>query len=318
MPFLTQRAVTRSAGVTLGSVLLLSIAATVTMAADDPGDSSLCDTISVEELNALGPLQFNDPGFGTAGLCSFEASSGSSSLTLVVSGISFELVRSSSPDLAEVMVGERSAVVADGVLHVGLDEGILSVILTLTEGDDDSGVDALEYTIDVAEIVVPALDASRAMADEAAPAGSLEPPPEVDGITWRDADVVSGEELLGASEEQAAIWQPLLDSVGVDASQFFLIDTTASDVDSGERLGSYSAIRLVGSDEARLRPAIIDWLATTSGRDVSTEAVTLGGKDVTAVSLDGEPQSYLYVTGDTVHALTMSEEAAARVLQRMP
>jgi hypothetical protein len=319
MRFLAKRAAGfRRPAAHLGFVLALVAVATVSMAADSPADGSLCDAMSVEELNTIGPLQFDDPEPGSPGICSFVASSGASSLSLVVSGLSFELVRTSVPDLAEVVVGDRSAVAVDGSLHVDLGEGILSVILTLAPGEGATGLDPLEYAIDVAEIVVPTLVASHTTADDPAQDGSPGSPPEVAGISWRDADVVSGEELLAAGEEQAAVWQPLLDSVAVDATQFFLTETSASDADSGERLGSYSAIRLVGIDESLLRSAIIDWLSTVSGRDVGTEAVTLGGKDVTAVSLDGESQGYLYITGDTAHSLSMAEEAAIRVLEAMP
>ena len=210
MRFLAKRSTGfRRPGADLGVVLALIAAATVSMAAESPADTSPCDAISVDELNALGPLEFDDPELGTPALCSFATSSGSTSLALVISGLSYQLVRTSAPDLAEVVVGDRSAVAVDGSLHVDLGEGILSVILTLAPGDGATGVDPLEYAIDVAEIVVPTLVASRATADDPAHAGELEPPPAVAGIAWRDADVVSGEELFAAGEEQAAIWQPL-------------------------------------------------------------------------------------------------------------
>lgn len=310
----------RPLGVVLGVALALAIPAASALGADDDGSGSLCEATTIEAINAIGPLQFEDSAFGGSALCFLEASTGSATLTLAVSGISFDLMRGSSPDLVEVTVGDRPAVAAEGLLHVGLEEGILTVNLALSDPDAVGDVDPVEYAIDVAEIVVPALEASQAAEGGPATASTLAPPPEVAGIDWsRSPDVVSGDQMMEADEGQAAIWQPLLDAAGVDATQLFTIDSNALDAESGDRVGTYAAIQLVDVDEERLRSALLDWLRTASGSDdVVTEDITLGGKDVTRLSVDGELRGYLYFSGDTAHAVTMPDEAAAMVLEALP
>jgi hypothetical protein len=312
--------IARPLGVVLGLALGLAVPAASAIGADDDGTGWLCEATTIEAINAIGPLQFEDSGFGGPASCFLEASSGSATLALGVSGISFDLVRESSPDVVEVMVGDRPAVAAEGFLHVGLEEGILTVNLALSDPDAIGDIDPVEYAVDVAEVVVPALEASQVADGGPTSASTLGPPPEVAGIDWpRSPDVVSAEQLIEADEQQALIWQPLLDAAGVDATQLFTINANARDAESGDIVGNYAAIQLVGIDEERLRSALIDWLRTQSADDeVVTEDITLGGKDVTRLSVGGELRGYLYLIGDTAHALTMPDDAVARVLEALP
>lgn len=318
MTFLTRHWTrSRVPGAALGVVLALTVPAAGVSGAEAPTDS-LCETISVEQLNALGPLQYAAPEPVIAGMCVFEESSGSASLALVISGVSFDLMRTSSPEAVEAMVGDRPAVAIDGSLHVGLDEGILSVILEFTSADAVGDLDPIAYAIDVAEIVVPALATMSGTDDPASP-GTLVPPPEVEGITWGRSQVVNGEELMESDEQQQGIWQPLLDAVGLDAAQLFTMDVTAIDAQTEERLGTYSAIQLVGTETDRLRSAIVDWVRSSSGdAGLTTNDVALGGKDVVLLTFSAGNTGYLYVAGDTAHALTIPEAAAATVLEALP
>lgn len=160
--------------------------------------------------------------------------------------------------------------------------------VTLDPGDspDAAGVDPIDYALSVAEVVVPAL--------------GVAPPNE--------EETAAGDAL-----------QPLADAAGVDPSELtLLMDANARDADSGEMLGSYAAIQVAGLDGEQLEAAIVSWMGTVSGEDVSTDVLSLGGKDVTALSAGGQLRGYLYVAGDIVHTFTMSEEVAAKILETLP
>jgi hypothetical protein len=279
----------------------------------------LCDTISVEQLNSLSALQYDTAQSFIGDSCTFEAApgqSGSHALTLYLSGFSFDMMRS-SPGVSEVMVGERTAIVFEGDLHVGLDEGILSVIPDFAGSEVAQGLDRIEYAIDVAEVVVPALEAMSTGSEEPSSEGSLAPPPQLDGMSWRSQGPMPGEELVGSSDEQRALWQALLDAAGADASQLSVIDASGT-TESGERFGTYAAIRIVGLDGAQLSSVLLDWLRSTSGEDIASEELTLDGRSVSRLSVGGEIRGYVYVAGDVAHALTMSEENAAHMLEVLP
>lgn len=303
----------------LGVAVAMSIPTASTQAADAADEGSLCDTITIEELNALGPLQFEPPEFFSgANICAFGPADSSDSYTLylTVSGFSLEDMRTAAeaePDFVEVLVGDQPAIMAGGDLHVGLDEGILSVGV---DPDDAGGIDPVEYIVDIAEIVVPALAA--APASDAGGEVTVARPPDVEGIDWRGGQSLSRGQDLMEDENQAALWQPLLDATGAEPAQLVLLNVSAFD-DADERLGQYDAIRVAGSDPASFRSALIEWLRTASGgEDASFEDRTLGGKDVVSFSVGGELAGYLYFAGDTAHALTMPEEHAARVLEALP
>lgn len=319
MTFLT-RTWTRSRlpGTSLGVALLLALPAAGVSGAASPAAGTLCDTISVAELDAIGPFQYAAPELATADLCAFRTVSGSTSLTLVLSGISFDLMRSSMPEAVDIMVGDRPAVAIDGDLHVGLEDGLLSVIPEIGSADAVGDVDPIAYAIEVAEVVVPAL-ATMSGTQDPPSAGTLVPPPEAEGVTWGRSQVVSGEELFASDDQQRGIWQPLLDAVGLDPSQLFTMSVNAVDTQTGDGIGNYSAIQLVGVEADRVRSAVIDWVRTLSGDDgLEIRDVTLGGKDVVLLTFTAGTTGYVHVAGDTAHALTLPEAIAATVLEALP
>jgi len=303
------RAISLASGLALAAAL-----SAPAFAAEPPGDS-LCAAISVDELAALGPLSYEPPAQGAPSYCVFEAADGSYTLTLATTEISYELMR--DPEAEEYSPGGRPATGVEGGVFVDLGEERLAVTLDPGDSPDAAGLDPVEYALSVAEIVVPALGIAPA-SEEAAAGDALQPPP-VDGIEWGRTSVVTAAQLIDADAEQATIWQALADAAGVDPSELSLLtDARARDAESGEVLGSYAAIQVAGVDAEQLEAAIVSWMGTVSGEDASTDAISLGGKDVTALSAGDQLRGYLYAAGDVVHVLTMSEEDAARVLQALP
>jgi hypothetical protein len=308
--------VPRPISLALSLTLSATLSATA-LAAGDPGDS-LCQATSVDELAALGPLTFETPTEGAPSYCVFEAAGdGSYRLTLATSGISYDRLRDENPEAEEYSPGGRPATGLEGSIIVDLGDELLVVTLDPGDSPDAAGVDPIDYALSVAEVVVPALGVAPPSEEETA-GDALQPPP-VDGIEWGRTSVVTASELIEADAEQAAVWQPLADAAGVDPSELRLsMDANARDAETGEVLGNYAAIQVAGADGEQLGAAIISWMGTVSGEDVSTDVVSLGGKDVTALSAGGQLRGYLYVAGDIVHAITMSEDDAARVLEALP
>jgi hypothetical protein len=305
-----RRVLSLALGLTLSATLCLSA-----IAAEPPGDA-LCEAISIEELAALGPLTFETPAEGAPVYCVFEASGdGSYSLTLATTEASYDLMR--DPGSEEYSPGGRPATAFEGSLIVDLGETRLAVTLDPGDSPDAAGVDPIAYALRVAEVVVPALGVAPASDEETAAGDELQPPP-VDGIEWGRTSVVTAAELIEANEGQAAVWQPLADAAGVDTTELSLLNANARDAASGEILGTYAAIQVAGLAGEQLKAAIISWMGTVSGEDVSTDVIPLGGKDVTALSAGGELRGYLYVAGDIVHTFTMSEDDAARILRALP
>jgi hypothetical protein len=305
--------VPRAISLASGLALAVTLSAPA-FAAEPPGDS-LCEAISVDELAALGPLTYRTPTEGAPFYCVFEAADGSYTLTLATTGISYDLMR--DPESEEYSPGGRPATGIEGGVLVDLGEERLAVTLDPGDSPDAQGLDPVDYARGVAEIVVPALGLPPA-SEEAASGDALQPPP-VDGIEWGRTSVVTAAELIDADAEQATIWQALADAAGVDPSELSLLtDARARDADSGMALGSYAAVQVAGADGEQLQAAIVSWMGTVSGEEVSTDVISLGGKDVTALSAGDQLRGYLYAAGDVVHSLTMSEEDAARILQALP
>ena len=142
----------------VGIGLALTLPVGTTMAADAPSEDSLCSALSFEQLHELGPLRFETILFDSPQACAYGHSptGGTPLLSFVITGLSLDSMEQGFTDPIETMVGERRALVADDGLHVDIDGRILSFTLDLGS-DVDPAVDALEYSMSVAEIVVPAL-----------------------------------------------------------------------------------------------------------------------------------------------------------------
>jgi hypothetical protein len=294
----------------LGAAALATLASAVPLgtSAADAGTGSLCDALPLETLNALGPLDYRAPEFSTPTVCAYGAAGGGSyGLTLAISGISFDLMRTS--EVQESAIAERPAIAFEGGVIVDLGESVLVVTPDFADAPEASGLDPLDYASAVAEAVVPMLGVTVA---EAPVSSGL---PDVAGIEWGR---VSVEDLAEADADQLATWQPLLDTIGADAAQLVVVTANLADADSGDRLGTYSAIHVRGAEAVELRSATVDWMRAASGEDLGLEAIMLGGKAAEAVTVGGNPVGYLYVAGDTAYGLAVPEDVAARIVEALP
>lgn len=301
-------------------LLGLAILAPAATVAQTGEDGSLCDAVDLEAIDALDPLGGMSPELGAPAVCVLADASGSLTLTVTVSGLSYDLMRSSAPGVDELTVAGRPAIIVDDVLHVGLEDGIASIILEVDAGGERDDIDPLATLVDVAEVLVPTLHAGVATdSPDGPPPASLELP-EANGIEWGSVrDPRSLADLIAGDEAQAAIWQSLVEASGVEAERIVLHEVTALDPDSGERLGTYSTLRFEGGEGVGLRSVIVEWFRTINGgEDVTTTDLDLGGKDIVELEVGGESRGYLFVAGDTAHAITMPEEAAARLLEALP
>jgi len=310
-PTLSRRPRPRWISATIAATLALG-AHGVASAADDGFDSSLCDVITVEALDALGPLDYREPASGGPSFCVFEAAGdGGHSLTLTTSGISFEFMQ--DPDAPVYEVGGRPAIELEGSLLVDLGEALFVVSPAFGDSADAVGLDPIEYAIDVVEIAMPSLVVAKP--EVTAAAMDL---PEVAGMEWTGADVQTVAELTEGDESQQALWQPLADGLGITTAEVSLLSANGFDVESGDFVGPYSAIQAGGAEGDRLRSAIVGWLLTAGGDSASMDDLSIGGKDVMTFVIDGDIQGYLYVEGETAHSLPPSEDAAARILAALP
>lgn len=298
--------------VTLGIVLVLTIPGAAHAAEEAPG-GSLCDAITVEELDALGPLKYDAAAGGGPDYCVFEAAGdGSHSLTLAISSISYDLMK--TPDGVEYDVGGLPASVLEDSLLVDIGEGIFAVTPTFEGSPDAAGLDVIEYALAVAGLAAPALETTVPAGE---PADALQPP-EVEGIEWGRVDAQTAAEFIEADESQEGLWQPLADALGIGTGDLLIMTVNARDAESEDFIGAYSLIEATGAEGEQLRSALVDWLLMTGGEGATVEDISLGGKDVTTLSVAGEVRGYVYVVGNIAHAVPGPEDIAVRFLEALP
>lgn len=312
MPISLRRSRPRAVGATLGVVLALATTGAAHAAEEVPG-GSLCDAITVEALDALGPLKYDAPASGAPVFCVFEAAGdGSHSLTLAISSISYDLLK--APDAVEYEVGGLPALVLEESLVVDIGEDTFAVTPAFAGSPDAAGLDLIEYALAVAEVVVPALETTAPTEERA---DTLQPP-EVDGIVWGRVDARTAAEFIEADQGQEAVWQPLADALDIGTADLLILNVNARDAESEDFLGAYSAIEVTGAESARLRSALLDWIVKSAGEGAATEEIVLAGKDVSALSVGGEVAGYLYVVGNIAHAVPGPEDIAGRILDALP
>lgn len=309
----------RSMGISAAVGLALTVPMGTAMAADAPSEDSLCSAISFDQLHELGPLRFEAVLFDSPELCAYGPSptGGTPQLSFLILGLSLDFMEPEFTDPIETMVGGRRALTADGGLHVDVDGRILSFTLDL--GDEaEPAVDALEYSMIVAEIVVPAVMGGSASSQTAAADDGQLRVPEVEGIEWGGIqDVMTAEEMIAGDEMQAALWQPIFDATGAEPKDLVTLNVRAFKAGTTDELGFYGALRIEGADENALRAGFIDFLGNVGG-DVVIEDISLGGRDVQRMAAGDAISGVMYVDGDTVHTFTMSDEDAARVIEALP
>lgn len=126
-----------------------------------PEGPSLCESLSLETINALGPAQY-DTIEGSEGYCSYSTSSTEGGFaflsTSLDASLSLEDLRTFLPDGEEIAVAGRPAYAVMGQLFVELDEGVLTVAAVSVSADGSEIGDPGAYAISVAEALIAALE----------------------------------------------------------------------------------------------------------------------------------------------------------------
>jgi hypothetical protein len=328
----------RSAGmrtlapVMVAAILLTATAGTTVSAVEGTEEGSLCDVISVDELHSLSPLQYAEPELRSSAFCFYDASPeqlGPHSLNLSLRDVPFgsafedfrEAVREQFPGIVDVTIGgqqgyaDKSFPELPGVI-VGIDDSMLSIVPSIGTSDEGQGLDSIDYAMAVAEIIVPRLTGSI----EQTQATAIPPTPAVDGVEWTRVSESSGEEITSNDDVGFAdLLTGLLDAHGADIEQATLLSANARPENAGDPGGLYVALRISGVEGARLVPGLLDWLSTaTVDRAFAAVPATLGGKQATEISLDGETTGFAYATDDTLYLLSFPAELATKVLEQLP
>lgn len=331
MPSMKPRRVTP---VALATILLLVLAWTPISAAEGDGEVSLCDLLTLDELHGLSELRYAEPSFGSDMFCFYEASpdqAGPHSINLDYRELPFgmavrdmrDALREGGSDIIDVTVGDLPAYIdatyPDSLgLVVGLEDRSLSIIVSIGSSAEAGGLDPSAYALELGEVLVPKL-ASASTAQEPPRTDGLAPPP-IEGISWDIERELGGEQIRSESEEvELDLWSRLLDASGTGFDQASLLSATARDPETNERVGAYSAWRIVSADAAQLIPVLLEWLRGASGAEdfVATDAV-VGGRGVTEVSFGGERRGLVHASGDTLIIIELPDGAAATALERLP
>ena len=138
-------------------------------AAAGPAPATLCDVLSKDELNALSPLQFDDPpGFAADETqCQYDASplqEGNHGLSLGLTAPgepSFAITLAKAYGAVELTVADHPAYASDGSLLVEIGDQVLSVLPSLNDSAAGQGMDTDEYAVKIAEVVIGNLEAQE-------------------------------------------------------------------------------------------------------------------------------------------------------------
>lgn len=126
----------------------------------EPESPSLCESLSLEMVNALGPIQY-DLTEGSEGYCSYTSTSTDGGFAYLSASLDefvrLEDLRTYFPDGQDLTVAGRPAYADLGQLWVELDPGVLTIAAVSVDSDGSESVDPIGYATQVAEILVPRL-----------------------------------------------------------------------------------------------------------------------------------------------------------------
>jgi hypothetical protein len=128
----------------------------------EPESPSLCESLTVEAVNALGPMQY-DQVEGSEGYCSYTTTSTEGGFAYLSVSLDQALrlddLKTLFPDGEDLSVSGRTAYAALGQLWIELDEGVLTIAGVSALDDGSPVVDPIEYAVSVAELVIATLAA---------------------------------------------------------------------------------------------------------------------------------------------------------------
>ena len=296
-------------------------------------EAGLCRVMDIDAIAEMTGQQYEaSPFWDLADNCKYLATShpdGNHYVRLHLDGLApYERYREGSLDPVDLEVGGRPAFSAfdedpRGWLNtqVAVDLGEVTLRATLI-ADEGADPDQMDNTVRLAEMAVAGLDdegAAGPAATEAEPEAASDVPPidlpAVDGMTWEREYHGYGATALDSDIAPLGI-DVLLDAIDADISRFGAHGADARDIDSGERLGAYLALRVDGADRESMEHAVLVWVAALlelPEAPVATDSI--GGLDVLVVAPgEGMEPVYIYTTGDTVHLISTPEGEAARIL----
>lgn len=312
----------RALSVSAVLAVALAGAGTVAGADDEPG---LCRLFDIDEFAAATGQEYEQPPFwDLADNCKYVATSNpdgqhyvSLSLTELVP---YDRVRESALNATDLEIDGHPAFAASDEIsvrdelreyvYVDLDGVTLVVTLIAEEGTIS---DQRDQVISLAETAVPGLgDLGPAATEPAAAADvSVLELPTVEGVSWSGEWSGGGAELSDPSSVE-----PLLQELGAEMASLTVRTARAESAADGSSLGSITAMRVDGADEAALQGAVETWLSGLFGID-GLEASSLGGKDVATLEVDGQTL-LAYVTGDTLVVIDFGGPEAERLLAELP
>jgi hypothetical protein len=315
------RSLTRRRAGSIGIAVTLALFVTSPTGAEE---GSLCEALTLEDVSAIVDLPWELHLEDAIG-CVYGEPEGHPSSHYVAlqyeDGATFaELVAEEGS--REVLVGEHRGVFTGGALWVQVGDQLLLLYGGFTDPDVQSRVDIEGFLVDAARAAVD--DLPEGGGSDAGPpdrAGEAEAAglPQLEAIEWDIALDLQGEEVIDDfSDDNRALWQVVLKTLGAEADGMSLISADVLSALSGDEIGRYTRTVVPGADAAALRAALEGQYRALLGPDLVIEDVVIGGKDVSAVSILNEPQAYLYYVGDTLHAFVGPEDILELIITELP
>lgn len=326
---MTTRARSAVPAAILAGTLLLLLPDTAAVAAADETAGSLCDTISVEELEGLTGLAY-EPALSEPWICNYvsPAGAGFDTILLAMDATGVDDVEGQRyPGSVEVTVAGASGVANsdDGDVFLVLDAGEHGTLRVNVDAGsaEAAGSDGLALAQAIAEIVIPNLGATAAAAPgSGTPASStdgsaLAPPAEIAAaLDLRESISASGEAVFeGRSEDEVAVFAAMLDTLGAQRERLSIYAASAGSGDS------YLAVRVADAPEGAVQPALMDAIGLSGALEGWTsEVASVGGKDVTRMTSQASPDRpvHVYADGDVVYLVQLLPEDAAALLESLP
>jgi hypothetical protein len=315
----------------VAALLLTLPSATAALGAEDGSDGSLCDAVSLEELNELTGLDY-EPALSESWVCNFIRPSGEGfdTILLALDTTGIDTVEGQRyPSSVDVAVAGASGVVNtdESGVYLVLDVGEAGTLrVNVDSGSAEAAaMDGLALAEAVAGIVVPRLGdtapASSGPPASSAPssasdASALAPPEEIAAeLGLRESLSLSGEAIFEErTEQEVAVFTTLLETLGAGRDQLSVYA-------AGGGTGDFLAVRVADAPEGAVSPALLDAVGLSGALEGwTTEGAVVGGKDVTVMTSEESPDRavHVYANGDTVYLVQMEEDDATALLEALP
>lgn len=159
----------------------------------------------------------------------------------------------------------------------------------------------------------------------AVPSESI-PIPQLGGLAWYRSIDESGPQIE-ASRPAAEVteWSKLVDGAGATFGDLHYTYQQVFDPSNLPDIGSLATVRVAGAETDVLQQLVVadigNQVIGLGDEAPSTREATVGGKDVTVVSLPAEMSAWdaiVYATGDIGYVFLMPQDLAALALAQLP